>query len=496
MENGADRIAKARARERDLVRLGEEIAELAAHIDAATHRLLGLIREFDEREGWGNGFASCAHWLNWRVGLSLVAAREKVRVARALAELPKTSEAFGRGLVSYSKVRAITRIATPAIEEDLLAAARAGTASHVEKLVRGYRRANRPEERARATRQHEERYLRMHTDEDGMLVVEGRLSPEVGAALVKAIDAAVKALAERANDSAESSVKAPAGQRPNDSAESSPSTRLTPPPSWSQRRADALGLLAESALAADLARGSGAERALVVVHVDKEVLADPNLDGRSELEEGPEIAPDVARRIACDAARVEVTHGPDGSVLDVGRKSRSLPTRLRRALQARDEGCRFPGCTRTRYLEGHHVKHWADGGETRLDNLLHLCWVHHRAVHEGGFEIERGPDSGFSFRDPRGRILPPSFAPVTLPADPPGALVARNRTLGIAVTAADTRGTWMGERVDYDWGVLCLFAAQRRWDSQRGNDRAAPPSDSAESPDSAESSDAAEACGG
>src|ERR671936_1557416 len=127
---------------RDLDQLGDEIAELSAHLDAATARLLDLIREFDARGGWGNGFRSCAHWLTWRVGLDLGAARERVRVARALGTLPRLAGALAHGELSYSKVRALTRIADPENEEQLLKVGLAGTADHVERIVSGWRRVD------------------------------------------------------------------------------------------------------------------------------------------------------------------------------------------------------------------------------------------------------------------------------------------------------------------------------------------------------------------
>ncbi len=133
----------------ELDRLGNEIAELAAHLDAATARLLDLIREFDARGGWNSGFASCAAWLSWRVGFDPGAAREHVRVARALATLPRLAQALARGELSYSKVRALTRVATPETEERLLAVGRAGTAEHVERIVRGWRRVDRQAESPR-----------------------------------------------------------------------------------------------------------------------------------------------------------------------------------------------------------------------------------------------------------------------------------------------------------------------------------------------------------
>src|SRR5260370_13092747 len=160
----------------DLEKLGERIAELAAQISAATFELLAMLRDFDERGGWASGFHSCAHWLCWRAGLDPGAAREKVRVARALGALPLLSAAMRRGEISYSKVRALTRIATPANEQDLLSFARAGTAAHVERLVRCMRRVDRiGEERCHAAR-----YLRAYTGDDGVGVGTGRLAPEAG----------------------------------------------------------------------------------------------------------------------------------------------------------------------------------------------------------------------------------------------------------------------------------------------------------------------------
>src|SRR5215469_3296163 len=184
----------------ELKRLGDQIAELAAHLDAATARLLDLIREFDERGGWGSGFASCAHWLAWRVGLALGAAREHVRVARALASLPKLKEALARGELSYSKVRALTRVAAPETEERLLAVGHAGTAEHVELIVRGWRRMDRNAETEETTRRHRHRALHVYPDGDGMVVIRGRLEPEVGAVVIQALAAARETLYRRAKD--------------------------------------------------------------------------------------------------------------------------------------------------------------------------------------------------------------------------------------------------------------------------------------------------------
>src|SRR5881409_3494957 len=163
---------------RTLDRLGDEIAELSAHLEAAIARLLDLIREFDAREGWANGFRSCAAWLSWRVGFAPGAAREHVRVARALGTLPLLSEALGHGKLSYAKVRELTRVATPETEERLLAVGLAGTAEHVERIVRGWRRVDRKAEAQEASRRHRHRALHVYHDEDGTVRIRGRLAPE------------------------------------------------------------------------------------------------------------------------------------------------------------------------------------------------------------------------------------------------------------------------------------------------------------------------------
>src|SRR5512134_256648 len=181
-----------------LDRLGDDIAELSAHLEAATARLLALIREFDARGGWNTGFRSCAAWLSWRAGLDLGAAREKVRVARALATLPLLAQALARGELSYAKVRALTRVATPETEVRLLAVGRAGTAAHVERIVRGWRCVDRRAEARENALRHAGRALHVHQDDDGMVVLRGRLEPEVGALLIQALAAAREALYQRA----------------------------------------------------------------------------------------------------------------------------------------------------------------------------------------------------------------------------------------------------------------------------------------------------------
>src|SRR3990172_4472714 len=287
----------------ELDRLGDEIAELSAHLDAATANLLDLIREFDARGGWNNGFRSCAAWLTWRVGLSPGAAREHVRVARALGTLPRVAQALARGELSYSKVRELTRVATPETEERLLAVARAGTAEHVERIVRGWRRMDAKAEAQEATRRHKSRALHVSQDEDGMVVVRGRLAPEVGALLVQALAAAREALYQQ--------------RRASDvSAET---------PTLAQQQADALALVAETALHRGMDPGAPGERYQVVVHVDAPALADPEAPGQSVLEDGTRVSAETSRRLGCDASRVVMRHAPDGHVVQLVPLTLTLP---------------------------------------------------------------------------------------------------------------------------------------------------------------------------
>src|SRR5258708_9740341 len=333
-EAGHDTLARSEGAE--LEELGEQIAELAAQISAATYELLAMLRDFDERGGWNSGFHSCAHWLCWRVGLDPGAAREKVRVARALGALPLLSAAMRRGEVSYSKVRALTRIATPANEQDLLSSARAGTAAHVERLVRGMRLVDRIATGDGEQRRHAARYLRAYTDEDGMVVVTGRLAPEAGAALLRALDAGAEAL------------YGPRSGQPAGAAQEAAEDT-----SAEQRRADALGLVAESALASGLDPGSRGDRYQVVVHVDAEVLAAGGEGGSSWLADGSGVSAETSRRLACDSAREVMRHAADGRVLDVGRRPRANSPVLRRALATPVDRCLI---TRHRaHLVTHHT---------------------------------------------------------------------------------------------------------------------------------------------
>jgi uncharacterized protein DUF222/HNH endonuclease len=444
------------ARTAELERLGDEIAELAAHLDAATARLLELIRDFDARGGWGNGFRSCAAWLSWRVGLEPGAAREHVRVARALGSLPRLSQALARGELSYSKVRALTRVATPETEERLLAVGRAGTAEHVELIVRGWRRMDRKAEAQETTRRHRNRALHVYPDGDGMVVIRGRLEPEVGAVLIQALTAAREALYRRRETknvpagtwSAPHQTGAPGVPAGTSVVDGSPEA-----PTMEQQQADALALVAEAALHHEIDPGAPGERYQVVVHVDAQVLADADAPGQSVFEGGARIPADTSQRLACDASRVVMRHDADGRITEVGARTRTIPPALRRALHHRDKGCRFPGCGLP-FGQGHHIRHWAHGGPTKLSNLAMLCRRHHRAVHEEGFQVERQAGGELVLRRPDGRPLPEVPATPTVPAAPCDTLRASHEALDIHARTA--MPSWLGERLDVGYAISVL----------------------------------------
>jgi 5-methylcytosine-specific restriction endonuclease McrA len=423
----------------ELDRLGDEIAELSAHLDAATARLLDLIRKFDAGGGWNTGFRSCAAWLTWRVGLDPGAARERVRVARALGTLPALAEALARGELSYAKVRALTRVATPETEARLLAVGRAGTAAHVERIVRGWRRVDQQAEAREAARQHLGRALHVYQGDDGMVVLRGRLTPEVGALLLRALDAARERIHQRNRDGSQ----VPPAVDP-----------ATAAPTRAQQQADALALLAEAALHHELDPGAPGERYQVVVHVDAAVLADPGQHGQSVLEDGPRVSAETSRRLACDASRVVMRHDSAGRPMEIGARTRTIPPALRRALQHRDRGCRFPGCG-VRIGEGHHVRHWAQGGPTTLENLTLLCRRHHRAVHEEGYRLER-LNGELRFRRPDGKVVPEMPPPAALPTDPVGAIRAWHVSQGLHIHPRSGCPGWLGERLDVVWAIDVL----------------------------------------
>jgi len=481
-----------------LERLEHEITELASHIHAATCRWLGLVAEFDRRGGWGQwGCKSCAHFISWRCSIAPRAARDHVRVAHRLEELPLIRAAFAEGRLSYSKVRALVRVENVEREEELLSLARHATAAQLENLVRAYRGVVARDRAAAGGRP--ERFVTWSHDDDGSLLLRARLPAEEGELVLAALEAAAErasvrsdggsaephavlkgpgrassvpfedvggsaepptspasrlrdssspgegeggsavpdswlastlggsgSLFEDAGGSAvpDSSLASPLGgssasfedvggsAEPPSSPDSTPRDSSTPragdggsvepPRSVGERRADALVLMADTLLA-NGPSARGGDRYQVVVHVDSETLAADGDGARCELADGAPLVPETARRLACDAAIVTLFER-NGRPLSVGRKTRSVPPALRRALASRDRGCRFPGCPNRCSVDAHHIEHWADGGSTSIDNLVQLCRHHHRLLHEGGYSVERR-GSRFVFRRPDGREI-------------------------------------------------------------------------------------------
>ena len=511
-----------------LEEIEEQVVTLAAHIHAATRRLLSLIAEFDRRRGWElGGHRSCAHWLAFRTGMDLGAAREKVRAARALEDLPEIGASMARGELSFSKIRALTRVATPTNESDLLELARGATAHQLERMIRAFRRGSREEEEERERRLHESRSFSVFPDEEGMYPVKGRLPAEVGALLMRAVEAASDQLyrEERelegtvVEDGVEKTIRVAAepggrwrivgSQRSGLQGEGRECAGETLPPvedsgkEAAQRRADALALVAERALEVGFSdgplSGSRAGRYQVMLHVDERTLREGGEEsgkaaapggahpsglpdtahpwGRSELEDGTRVAAATSRRLACDCGVVRVEHGSAGvdpgsvaaghgslradhgsgtEILNVGRRTRTISPALRRALEVRDRGCRFPGCG-SRYCDAHHVRHWADGGETSLANCLLLCRYHHRLVHEEGWTVEWWGPGRPAFRSPRGWL---EFEggwrePLAGGGDPDlaTALVQANEALGINPDGWTPSARWKRE-VDIPAEVL------------------------------------------
>jgi hypothetical protein len=680
----------------ELEQLGERIAEQAAHFDAALHRLLTDLRDFDVRGGWHRqGAKSCAHWLSWRVGWDLVTARERVRVAGKLAEFPAIDDALRLGEVSYSKVRAMMRVATEANETLLLDYARLMPAAQLEKLTRKYALVQRHGQESTPRDDKQRRYVRRRDTDDGMVKIEAVLHPEEAEMVWTMLDHAAKQLVRdpdrgrRSNDSAESpeaaasantatacssecsdtrsnddSAESPvaptsahgatvwsaeycdagpsydsaesldvsisadtaAARSPEccveagpsyDSAESqdasisantaaarSPEYCDTAGPSYdsaespdvsisadtaaarspeycdagpsydsaespdvsisadtaaarSPEYCDAAGPSYVSAESLDVSRSANTAARSPASPTSATTAAGPSavlsgtyqLDDSAESRQGcgectpgtvgstsgytavgstsgytagerhpragargasvlhqqedatkrafsradalvtvaqdylrggrPDRAPiditltipleglrgeaadpvevgelgesflsrEAARRLSCDAGVVEVIEDEHGSALAVGRKRRTISGALKRALHRRDKTCTFPGCANRIFLEGHHIEHWADGGETSLSNGLLLCTSHHRYVHEYGYAIELGPDQRPQFRDPRGRLVP------AVPASPTAADLGWPRLRAVneplAIDAETIACEWDGSPVDY-----------------------------------------------
>ena len=465
--------------------LGDEIAALCAHISAATYRLLTLLRVYDEEGRW-QGCRSCAHWLSWRTGLSLGPAREKVRVARCLPSLPLISAAFAKGEISYSKVRALTRVATTDNEAELLTFARHGTTAHVEHMVRQWRRLDRSDAcEADPANRAAHRALSLHLADDGSYEIRGQLRPEVGALLLKAL--------EGAEDKLYREQRAAGTEHETTAAE---------------RRADAFGLWLEERLqprvqlvvhsfAAPGAPTNAAAAPIPAAPARVSAETSPTVMPAPSVvtEDGSRVSAETSSRLCCDAEVVPIARAADGSVLDVGRRQRTVGWRLRKALDARDGGCRFPGCGSRARTHAHHITHWAHGGETAMHNLVLLCPFHHRAVHEGGWRVQMDKRGVPNFFNPLGvrmpvvpeppdigglvpgvgklvpgdvaeaqstdAALPPADAAAMAPADVPS---PATQDFGLArwhgqpaIGPSTGSSLWQGERIHWGWAMLCLW---------------------------------------
>ena len=330
--------------------------------------------------------------------MDLGAAREKVRVARKLADLPVIDDALRKGEISYSKVRAMSRVATAENETDLLGMARVATGAQLERICRLKRMVNALAG-ADAREVEARRYVVERATEDGMVAIQLRLLPEEAAAVMKALAVA-----------------------------------------GSGNRADGAVALAEAALAGG-SREAGSVRppVEVVLHVQA-----ADLEGRTELGDG--VSAEMSRRLLCDGGVVSMLEDERGKTIDVGRKTRTIPAGLRRALDARDGGCRFPGCSNRIFTDAHHIEHWLDGGETNLGNTVLLCRRHHRYLHEYGFSVERVGEA-LVFRGPDGRVVPAQGARGEVAVDLAAVAGAWS---GRPVAAQVNAPGWDGERVDHD----------------------------------------------
>jgi hypothetical protein len=355
-------------------------------------------------------------------------------------------------------------VATPELEAQLLELARHSTAAQLERVLRAYRgvlaRDLAPEELA-----HGERYLTCAHDDDGGLVIRGRLPAEEGALLMAALDAGRDQL--RSEASGEGGAEAGLGvAAAHDSAASIWDQPRAPTPS----NPDALLLMADTLLASGPAQRNGGDRYQVMVHVDIDALSgagdaegaksvqDAKDSDVCRLDHGEALEPETARRLACDASVVSLVERA-GRPLSVGRKTRSVPPALRRALASRDQACRFPGCSQTRFPHAHHIDHWARGGPTELANLVHLCGHHHRLLHEGGYGLIRGPHRTLRFTRPDGTTIP------AVPEVAVGSrqrLRAENRGHGLAITPNTTARHWDGSRLELPLAIDALVASDTR----------------------------------
>ncbi len=372
-------------------RLEAQICELAGHIAAATCRFLVLLGDFDARRGWASwDMPSCAGWLSWKCQMGSGAAREHVRVARALRDLPVIRAEFGAARLSYAKVRALTRIATPETEQGLAEIAGPMTGNQLERFARAHRKVSRVDDAtARIGRR-----LAWRIEDDGSLAGTFRLPPLQGAVLLQALRAAAGDL-----------------EHPHDSG------------------------AAVSAETSAVGKTPGHP-------------ADP---ARCHVEDGPALSVTTAEMLTCTATLSWMRHDHDGTLLDVGRRTRRPSAALRRAARERDHcRCRYPGCE-SRRVDLHHIQHWINGGRTSLKNLISLCKYHHMLVHDRGYLIAPVPGGEFTFFRPDGTAIPAS-------PSLPGSDETIENCHDADITPETIIPPWYGERLDLDYAIHACFA--------------------------------------
>jgi 5-methylcytosine-specific restriction endonuclease McrA len=479
-----------------LERLEAQICELAGHLAAATCRFLVLVGDFDARRGWATWeMNSCAQWLSWKCQLSPGTAREHVRVARALRDLPVLRAEFAAGRLSYAKIRALTRIATPATEQGLAEIAAPMTASQLDRFARAHRQVTHADDDAARVR----RRLAWRFDDDGSLAGTFRLPPLQGAVLLQALRAAAADLDRHPHAAAAGGVPAgmpPAGDPPADRGPAADGSQ--PAVVTSTGLADALLAIAEAFLAGKIATADDPEVYQVIVHVGTDTLtlapavgapasdtpasgapaagdpagvpagtpaparpghpagpADPADPGRCHVEDGHAISISTAQMLTCTAALSWMLHDRDGTILDLGRRRRRPTSALRRAARERDHcRCRYPGCE-SRRTDLHHIQYWANGGRTSLDNLVNLCKRHHTLIHDRGYLIAAGPGGTFTFYQPDGTVLPAS------PALPPTGNQSIEDCHDADITPDTIIPAWYGERLNLDDAIYVCFANAR-----------------------------------
>ncbi|WP_199583967.1 HNH endonuclease signature motif containing protein [Blastococcus sp. TF02A-30] len=378
-----------------LAELALAITTGAVRMAAATAAWLRLVRDFDELEGWaGAGITSCAHWLAWQCGMGPGAAREHVRVARALAGLPRIEAAFAAGRLSFSKVRALTRIADPSCEQPLLEFALTATASQTERFCRSWRRVDDAADHTR--RGQREQSFEHWFDDDGTLTIKVRMPADRGAEVMTAIESRVERDARRERAQAELAAAAherirAAGGSVDPEVEQRCLDDTTAPLVRERTTARRIAAFADLVTRPDTDRRAGdPPRREVVVHVDADVLAADTAAGRAYVDGGPALTAAQARRLLCEAtvvAMIERGREP----LALGRRRRLASKAQRQALLRRDGGCVRPGCPETRIerLHAHHTRHWIFGGRTDIEGMVLLCDVDHGLVHDHDLVISR-----------------------------------------------------------------------------------------------------------